>query len=407
MTATLACPYCYETFTAREIMFRCNGRLSRAGRRCELRQDPILGARRPSERRELGPVFTADGRASRAPCPECGSDTTYRICPVCHSLLPVQFGVVGSRMISMAGAKDSGKTVFMAVLLHELRNRIGEQYSASIMGADDETLKRFAARYEDELYVRGQMFPSTQGAGQNDGRVDPLVFRFAATPGSLLASRPEHTLLSFFDTAGEDFLTQDSVDVNTRYLARGDGILLLLDPLQMLGARDLAVPGTPLPDIGPAHESPSHILTRVTNILLAQPGRRRRKSQIDKPIAVVFTKIDALWHAFDPGSPLRAQPPAGSRFDVADSLDVHEEIRHLLRSWQGGQINETLRAYYPRHRFFGVSALGGAPTPDNAVGPRGIQPYRVADPLLWMLSEFGAIPRVTPGSRLRLGPVPR
>ena len=43
----------------------------------------------------------------------------------------------------------------------------------------------------------------------------------------------QRTLLSFFDTAGEDLITADSLARNARYLASADGIILLLDPLQM------------------------------------------------------------------------------------------------------------------------------------------------------------------------------
>jgi hypothetical protein len=166
--------------------------------------------------------------------------------------------------------------------------------------------------------------------------------------------------------------------------------LLLLDPLQMGGVRTRAVPGIPMPGTGPQYESPLNILGRVTDILLAN-SRNGVRAKISKPIAVVFTKLDAVWHNLDRVSPLRAQPPGGSRFDVADSLNVHEEIRHLLREWEGSQINQVLENNYARHRYFGVSALGQPPTDANDVAPSGIQPYRVADPLLWLLTEFGAL----------------
>jgi Double-GTPase 2 len=396
MASKLACPYCYETFTSREIMFRCNGRLSRTNKQCPLRLDSIL-ERRIGVRREQGPVFSADGRKSNAECPDCGGETTYRICPVCHSQLPVQFGMVGSRMIAMAGAKASGKTVYMTVLLHELRNRVGDRFGAAIMGADDETRKQFVDRYENPIYAESKLpLPTQRAAQRDDERVPPLVFRFSAKTGGLRGGRPTHNLLSFFDTAGEDFREQESLDVNTRYLACSDGILLLLDPLQMPGARKLAVSGIPMPGTGPEYETPQNILSRVTDILLAtNPNGARGK--ISKPIAVVFTKLDAVWHNLDRSSPLRAQPLDGPKFDVADCLDVHEEIRHLLRDWEGGQISQVLENNYARYRFFGTSALGQPPTETNAVAPSGIQPYRVADPLLWMLSEFGAVPKAGKG----------
>jgi hypothetical protein len=398
LNPALACPYCYEAFTARRVLFRCHGRLSKDGMRCLLTQDELLVAHR-GIRRDLGPVFSPGGvlagNTNTAICPDCGGVSTYRVCPVCHSQLPAQFGMVGSRMIGMAGAKDSGKTVYMTVLLHELRNKIGAQFGAALMGADDETLRRFVSEYEDELYDRGHLLAATQRAMANDGRVDPLVFRFTAAPGGRRGAKPQQSLMSFFDTAGEDFESQESVDVNTRYLTCADGILLLLDPLQMKGARDLAGPGTPLPGTGPLYQSPETILTRVTERLLKQ--NRGGKGRIDKPIAVVFTKLDALWHTFGDGSPLRATPPRTGMFDDGDSRDVHEEMRHQLRNWEGSQIDLILQNHYPRHRFFGVSALGRPPTAANDVASSGIQPYRVADPLLWLLSEFGAVPKTREG----------
>lgn len=390
MAKSVVCPYCYEIFAPREIMFRCNGRLSRTGNRCPLAQDSVQVARF-GQAKELPPAFRGDGRKQTADCPHCGSETTYRICPVCHSLLPVHFGQVDSRLIAMAGARESGKTVYMTVLLHEIRNRVGARFGASIMGADDETRKRFETDYEDLLYQGRHLFPSTQTAAARDGRVEPLVFRFAASRGGLMAG-PEHTLLSFFDTAGEDFATQESVDVNTRYLVNSDGIVLILDPLQMAGARIMSASGIPLPGTGAQYETPVNILSRVTDILLTR-AKGGAKARINKPIAVVFSKLDALWHNLDRASPLRAHPPGGPRFDVSDCLDVHEEVRHLLQEWEGSQIDQILHNHYRRYRYFGISALGQPPTLANDVAPSGIQPYRVADPFLWLLSEFGAVPK--------------
>lgn len=394
LSPSLACPYCYEMFTAGQIMFRCTGRLSRDGRKCDLRPDPVLSARMGNEA-QMGPAFRptglAKGRTSKARCPHCLGESFERICPYCHSRLPVQFGMVDSKLFAMAGAKDSGKTVYMTVLVHELKSRVGERFNAALMDADEETRRLFGNAYEAQLYERGQMFATTRRAAQNDGRVPPLVFRFSAQSRGLVGDKVDQMMLSFFDTAGEDFLTDASVEVNTRYLACASGIMLLLDPLQMAGARRLAIPGAPLPGTGPLYENPATILTRVHELLLKRQQGRRAK--IDMPIAVVFTKIDALWHTFKDSSPLRAAPQHGGAFDTADSLDVHEQIRHLLREWDGAQIEQILATNYSRYRYFGVSALGNPPTADLKVPKTGIQPYRVADPLLWLLSEAGAVPR--------------
>ncbi|MFI2375493.1 hypothetical protein ACH5AO_10535 [Streptomyces sp. NPDC018964] len=396
MARRLTCPYCYENFAPREIRFRCNCRLSRTGKQCRRVRDEVLDERRgPRPSHDLGPVFAADGRRPTAVCPGCDGESTYRICPVCHSELPVQFGRVDSRLIAMVGAKASGKTVYMTVLLHEMKHRVGEAFGAALMGLDDATMRRYSADYEDRLYRDNQMFPGTQTASTNLNRVDPLVFRFSLHRRTLLGERPQHTVLSFFDTAGEDFNSRESVELNTRYLTGADGIVLLLDPLQMRDARDSALPGTPMPGTE-GLDAPMDLLSRVTGLLLAPRGGRPAQ-KIDTPIAVVFSKMDAFWHLLDAGSPLRDHAPPSARFDVGDSLSVHEEVRRLLKDWDGVQIDQLLENHYTRYRYFGVSALGRNPTPDARVAPTGIQPYRVADPLLWLLSEFGSVPKAGRG----------
>jgi hypothetical protein len=383
----VTCPYCYERFPVREVKFRCNTRLSRSGSRCAMRLDETLQARTGASR-ELGPVFPADGRRTTALCPDCTGETRYRVCPICHSQLPTEFGIVDDLLIAMVGAKGSGKTVYMTVLVHEMMNRMGAQLDASIMAADDDTRRRFAGSYENGLYEDRQMPAPTQSAAVSDNRVAPLVFRLSMTRQRLFRSAPLHTLLSFFDAAGEDLVSQDSVDLNGRYLGNADGIIVLLDPLQLSAARRSAVPGSPLPGAG--YESPSNVLGRITDLLRARP-ESAGKELIDTPLAVVFPKIDALAHTLGAGSPLLAEPPGGSRFDVGDSLDVHVEVMRLLKEWAAVQIDQIVDKNFGRYRYFGVSALGANPTADHRTPITGIQPYRVTDPFLWLLSEFGAI----------------
>jgi Double-GTPase 2 len=385
----LTCPYCYERIELRGIMFLCNGRVSRTGNQCRLRPDPILEAR-TGVQREGGPVFAADGRKKTAQCPECASETRYRLCPVCHSHLPTEFGLVDDLLIAMVGSKGSGKTVYMTVLVHEMMHRMGAQLDAAIMAADDDTRLRFAARYEDLLYVDRQMPVSTPSANVAGNRVAPLVFRFSMTGRRLLGTAPTHTLLSFFDAAGEDLISQESMDLNGRYLGNADGIILLLDPLQLSGARRDAAPGTVLPDTAIVSDNPENVLLRITDLLRSAPGISSRKA-IDTPLAVVFPKMDALTHTLGPGSPLLAAPPGGDRFDVTDSMDVHVETMRLLKQWSAEQIDQIVAKNYSRHRYFGVSALGANPTEDLRAPMDGIRPYRVTDPFLWLLSELGAI----------------
>jgi hypothetical protein len=294
---------------------------------------------------------------------------------------------VDSRLIAVVGATEAGKSVFLTVLIHELMHRVGEQINAAILAADDSTRERFASNYERLLY-RDRSLPTLAEPTAAADR-QPLVFRIATeTRWPFATAARQQTLLSVHNTAGEVLGSQRNVSVLASYLAAADGIVLLLDPLQMPGARSLARPGTQMPlRVG---REPVVALEQVTDVLLAVEGRRPG-SVISKPLAIALTKLDALRHDLEETSPLRRPAPQAPYFDETDSLAVHDQVRHMLARWDGTRIDMTVRANYQRFRYFGLSALGDPPTSDNMVSPAGIQPYRVADPLLWLLSEFGAI----------------
>jgi GTPase SAR1 family protein len=381
----LVCPYCYSAFAERAIRFRCTGRPGPGGTSCEAVEDTAMRTHL-GRRERLAPVFQADGRRAQATCPVCAASTGKQVCPTCHAQLPVNFGRIRSRLIALVGARDAGKTVFMTVLIHELMNRVGARFDASVGGSDDHTRHRFRSDYESPLYDDARLLGATRRTGVTR---EPLVFRFTTRRTGLTGARPQHTHLSFFDTAGEDLTSEESVESNLRYLNNADGVIVLLDPLQMSGARRLAPAGTRMPAAGrPGHE-PAHMLERVTELLLRRQGTANKLIRV--PMAVCLTKIDALRGELDEGSALHRPQPGEPYFDESDSQDVHAQIQQLLHRWDGGGVDGHVRNHYRNARYFGVSALGGSPDAENRLRG-GVRPYRVADPFLWMLSEFGVVP---------------
>lgn len=395
MATTLFCPYCYDGFAEKAIEFRCAGRISATGKVCKPKADRTL--RDVMGDNELKfPSFASDGRKLQATCPDCDLVTFIRLCPKCHSQLPNYFGKVDSRMIALIGAKESGKTIFITVLLHEMMNRVSRRFKLSVLGADDDTRLRYEQDYEHSLYRQGSL-PDITRSAEAGRRRRPLVFSFTIDRKRLGRNRVDRSVLSFFDTAGEDLTNEDSVELNTRYLASADGIILLLDPLQMRGARPLVNDDTDLPADADSRDLPEHVLGRVVSLLERTPGGSGR-GKIKKPIAVAFSKMDTLTEALPEDSPLLNEPFDEASFDEADSLTVHRHIEQLLQKWQGGSLNETLAVHFEKHRLFGLSALGNDPVGTAEGSPRrvshhGIQPMRVADPFLWLMSEFGAIPK--------------
>lgn len=400
--AGVHCPYCCEEISRQQTWFRCTGRTSPSGKRCETKADPVLRSRTGFSE-PVPPAFATSLQRKAVTCPECGGGTGIAICPVCHSRLPVHFGKIGSHLIVPVGANETGKSVFVAVLLHELMHQAGQQLNAAITGADDHTRHTFIQEYEWPLYRESRLLPPTAAAGGIGSR-PPLVFRFTAerhrprmlngplTLGGFAQGRPpRRTLLSFFDTTGEDLGSVPSMEQNVPCLGVADGILLLVDPLQLRGARALAAPGTRLPASGNSGDEPAAALTAVTEFLLA--GDENLHDQlIGTPLAIVFTKLDTLLGSLQETSPLLQSGPRTPYFDERDSMAVHTEIQRLLAGWEGSRIDTIARQYYRTYRYFGVSALGETPTEDNRVSARGIRPYRVTSPVLWLLAQFGIIP---------------
>ena len=171
--ADLHCPYCYEPFGGWEIEFRCSGRTGWGGVRCQPERDKVLSEH--IGREVTAPPAFARNAGHPGHLPGCGVSTTTRICPACHRRLPALFGQIPSRMIALVGAKESGKTVFMTVLVRELMHRLGDQLQATISPADDYTGHEFASYYEALLYGSDQLLPPTAPAAASDRA--PLVFR--------------------------------------------------------------------------------------------------------------------------------------------------------------------------------------------------------------------------------------
>ena len=274
----------------------------------------------------------------------------------------------------------------MTVFMHEFTHRLGDRLGASIPGADDETRNSFRRDYEQRLYEGHSLpDPTFTVAADRQGHRPPMVFKFKRRARSRFPGRTRQTLLSFFDTAGEDLTTKASVELNGRYLRAADAIILILDPLQTAGGRRLAA-SEALPQDPRLEDDPYNVLQRITEML--QEGHRDRK--VRKPLAVVFTKLDALWHEFPEGSALKRPEPRSAGWDEVDSLDVHRHVQALLHDWDGREIDQYLQHNY---RSSGTSACPrSARSRPRTSASRRLQPYRVADPILWLLSAAHMVP---------------
>ncbi len=68
----------------------------------------------------------------------------------------------------------------------------------------------------------------------------------------------------------------------------------------------------------------------------------------------------------------------------------------MLHEFGADDIDQHLQLNYADFRYFAVSALGAAPDYETAaVDAGGVRPFRVEEPLLWLLHRFGVIKRIS------------
>jgi ABC-type dipeptide/oligopeptide/nickel transport system ATPase component len=375
-----ACPFCFHKIDSSNLAFQCSGR---GNEDCVKETDEARIKLTGNHAKTFLTFMPEKGRASSAICPKCGGEAKRRACPVCHTALPLDF--VGSKnpMIGLVGSKGSGKTVLMVVLVKQMREVIGRRYDADIRIATDnpdgqQGLSTYKENREKPLFS-GRTLP--QGTSQ-------LAARQYATPIVLRWRSRKSTMLSFVDSAGEDLNDTETV-FTLQYLSVCDSLIITLDPFALPGARarlKLPEAATQVDD-----DVPLDVVSRITEILRTE-HRVKDKKKIGIPVAIVFTKIDAFYPTLDQHNPIMATAPALPSYNNADGEAVHEHMRALLDEWGADDIDRHMRQNYGDYRYFAVSALGAEPDyTTGQVAAGGVQPHRVADPVLWLMSKAGTV----------------
>lgn len=378
------CPYCFETFRLRETPFRCASPMAR----CTPEVDEVR-ARVWEEKLPIGRVLPAPGGFKReVRCSACSQISRKRLCPHCHMELPHTVGRYRHLIFAVIGAKEAGKSHYLAVLIDQIRKHVGPALGILLEPLNDHTLKRYREVFYDPLFQRGNVIGGTVSA-LADRRVQlPLIYSLTLSGKGLLGRKKIRGVVTlvFFDTAGEDLDSEDTMATVNKYIYRADGLLLLLDPLQLPTVRSRLNGAVALPTINTESAS---ILERTTRLIRA--GRHLPLDRLLRtPMAVAFSKFDAVESLLDAQLQLHAASRHEEGFDAADFEAVQAEMQALLTEWDGGVIRHQLETHYKRFGFFGLSALGCNPASDKKV-PR-ILPRRVEDPFLWLLHAHGLLP---------------
>jgi GTPase SAR1 family protein len=361
--ATTTCPYCWTVHRRADLMMRC-------GERCD-------------HRGELFPERSLkEGR-----CPHGKQPQLRRACPNCGNELLREYVECGGRNIAVIGSSDSGKSTWVGVLVREFqRGQVHERFDGMTLNLlGERSRERYKKDFEIPLFEDSRPVLPTASAVRTTP--EPLLFSMRFTrPGRFGSNRIEPVVTVFYDTAGEDVARAATLDQLIDYLESAEGIILLLDPMQMRGVRRL-VGGS---GAKTKFTEQLDVVTRLGEVL-SERAKGRVGKLLKKPLAIALTKLDLLLPTFGPESPLRQPSRHIGVYDQSDGRDVHEEVRAWLDERYDPAFDRTVRSFFEVYQYFGLSALGAPPVSGTQLSPDGVHPYRLEDPMLWLLSRFGVI----------------
>lgn len=359
------CPRCFEVQNTRDIKYICTN------------TNPNINCKRAQSAKAFRPKTFLKAKK----CDECGHILTKKVCPKCLFELPFGIEKTKNYPIAIIGAKECGKSNYVAVLINQLKNSIGRAFDCSVMACGDGTLNRYQKQFYDPIFKHKICVGAT-----DSGEVEPLIYTllFKKNRKLFLKKQNKAVSLTFFDTAGENLNSMSSMQMHNGYLSFASGIILLLDPLQLPFVRDKLDDKIRLPE---ENTDANTILSRVVEIIRTQRGLTDASKKIDIPIAISFTKIDAVETLLDPTSSLKDDSThiKNGYFDMLDFNNSNEEMQSLVEKWMGIELIQNISMQFSNFAFFGLSALGSNPDSENKI-PR-FRPFRVADPFLWLLAQ--------------------
>jgi len=371
------CPYCYQEHTIMDCGLKCSFSVNgKPDVKCSKYKGKV-------EKYDDAYGYDWIPPAHKKSCLKCTDAVKKLFCYTVNKEIPIDFLSMRSLPIALLGAKASGKSNYIGVIVNEIKRTMSGPFNCSLsLTSSKESHESYKEYYYRPLYEEKKTVKGTD-AGID---IPPLIFplRFMDKKDNIT----NMAALTFYDTAGEnlDADKEQEYEKFNRYIANAHGIILLLDPLQVPEIR------TQLKSNGftnlPAQNSDTYeVLSKITNIIRGQ--KNIKKGKINIPLALVFTKIDVLeqYNVLPQQSCLKDESEHLMQgvFVNEDFENTYIEMETLL----GNYANDLLLKVkeYKQYSFFGVTALGANPTgPSGTTLGATINPRRVLDPLLWLLA---------------------
>lgn len=395
------CPLCSYPFHLTEAPIRMpanvkSSRDSKLGKQLDI-NPPDLGAIRPQPRRSF-----VKRLMKRSVLSSLGAEDGIRVCPECHFDLPPKTsnGEIAQTTIAVVGGRSSGKSNYIGVLLKILKEHFGPALSLQTLWEPTFDIRSSTFncsgsvcenRYWQYLFDPREPRPVPQTQLSDKQVRVPLILRIEfdrVWQDYLSPWKVPAVELVLYDTAGEFLRTQKDFDEFASYAGSADALIIALDPDQTEGLQQF-LPDEQRVEVERGAELDQQTMLDTLLRHFETVNHTRGGTGIDIPVAFTMMKSDVFKDLIHENSPIRREAGHFGGFDLDDSEHVSSEMRQYLAQWDCPVIGNA--KMFRRHRFFASSALGH-PTEKNEHGDERIvhfAPRRVADPLLWILSELG------------------
>ena len=368
---SIICPYCLDQLNKKDIVYVC-----------------------PSDPSKTLPQTWMDNLFERTPlcnCPECNGRVANTVCNKCHMLLPS--GILDYKKymrFSIVGVPQSGKSNFLTAMMYELMNDRKVPFVFEPINTETKNIFQ-----ENVNHMYNPDFPEPVDKTEEHFEMPPpQLWKITDNRNISGTSRSVYSL-TYFDGAGEDYEKLD--DTVCRYLNGSKCLFILFDPLALPGIKNkidrkvFTWSGGTSSIIG--QQSGGAIVSDLARYL-RNNLRIKENTTIDKDVAIVFSKLDAVQNTFGSGSRVLQPSPHAAKngFYVPDADAVNEEIKKWLNDNNETAFLNAINSNFNinKVRFFGVSSFGQPPTGENQLAK--VTPHRIYDPLMWMLANEGIIP---------------
>ena len=294
--------------------------------------------------------------------------------------------------IALAGARASGKSLFIGVLV-KLLQQMGEDLGFVVEPADETTQERYETNYETPLFEeRGLIAPTPSFSNSDAYQHDPLIYNLGEHYDWTTETK-RNLFIVIRDVAGEDLENLPDDTSRLDFFNYADEILFLFDPLKVPQIKNYLKGFISESELG---GDPGKVLQNLSRVL--NPGNQSR-------FGIALSKFDTLqsleavknseWAQImgNYGSAYRRDN--GFNYDDHDSHLLHFEVESLLVKLDAKTLVNSINNYFGRDpqkcRYFATSALG-APPKGSHIQETGIAPYRCMDPINWVLYSYGFRP---------------